>query len=110
VRTSLCPDPRRHEEIHGLFGLLLTSSNSLFSLLPVSACFFFHLSGSEEKQGDTGKGRNGAEGGWQGVSESAVSAKRGGLVWRETGAVRNARRAGAKRRPYEETAVKEKMA
>jgi hypothetical protein len=27
-----------------------------FSLLPVSACFFFHQSGSEEKQGDSGEG------------------------------------------------------
>jgi hypothetical protein len=37
--------------------------------------------------------RTEAEGGWQGVSESAVSAKRVGfgLVWRQTGAVRNAR-------------------
>jgi hypothetical protein len=33
--------------------------------LPVSACFFFHLSGSEEKQGDTGEGtkRSAKEGG-----------------------------------------------
>jgi hypothetical protein len=36
-----------------------------FSLLPVSACFFFHLSGSEEKQGDTVEGtkRSAKEGG-----------------------------------------------
>jgi hypothetical protein len=59
----------------------------------VSACFFFHQSGSEEKQGDTGEGtERRPEGGWQGVRESAVSAKvRLGLLWRETGAVRNAR-------------------
>lgn len=50
----------------------------VFSLLPVSACFFFHLSGSEEKQGDTGEGtERRPEGGWQGVRESAASAKRG---------------------------------
>ena len=35
---------------------------------------------------------NAEQGGWQDVSESAVSAQTGlGLVWRETGAVRNAR-------------------
>jgi len=45
----------------------------------VSACFFFHLSGSEKKQDDTGRrDRTEAEGGWQGVRESAASAKR---VW-----------------------------
>lgn len=50
----------------------------VFSLLPVSACFFFHQSGSEEKQGDTGEGtERRPEGGWQGVRESAASAKRG---------------------------------
>jgi hypothetical protein len=56
-----------------------------FSLLPVSACFFFHLSGSEEKQDDTGEGdRTEPEGGWQGVSESAVSAKvRPEVTWND---------------------------
>jgi len=43
----------------------------------VSACFFFHLSGSEEKQGDTGEGtKRSSKERWQGVSESAASAKR----------------------------------
>ncbi|HWO40026.1 MAG TPA: hypothetical protein VNO32_65510 [Candidatus Acidoferrum sp.] len=51
--------------------------------------------------------RTEAEGGWQGVSESAVSAKvRLGLVWRETGAIRNARpsrgqAASSRNRPVE---------
>jgi len=46
----------------------------------------------EETRRNGERDRTEAEGGWQGVSESAVSAKRGlGLVWRETGAVRNGR-------------------
>jgi hypothetical protein len=49
----------------------------VFSLLPVSACFFFHLSGSEKKQNDASEGIDRRPEGWQGVSESAVSAKRG---------------------------------
>jgi len=55
--------------------------------------FFSSLERSGKKQADTGgRDRTEAEGGWQGVSESAVSAKRGWvLVWRETGAVRNGR-------------------
>jgi hypothetical protein len=36
--------------------LLISSNFIVVSLLPVSACFFFHLSGSEEKQDDTGEG------------------------------------------------------
>jgi hypothetical protein len=44
---------------------LISSNFIVVSLLPVSACFFFHLSGSEEKQGDIGEGteRSRKEGG-----------------------------------------------
>jgi len=49
-----------------------------FPFLPFPACFFLHLSGSGKKQGGTVKGTERSPGGgWQGVSESAVSAKRG---------------------------------
>jgi hypothetical protein len=58
---------------------VLTSSNFMFfPFLPFPACFFLHLSGSGKKQdGDGERDRTEAGGGWQGVSESAVSAKRG---------------------------------
>jgi hypothetical protein len=57
---------------------VLTSSNFIvFSLLPVSACFFFHL---ERQRGKTRRhgqrDETEREGGWQGVSVSAASAKR----------------------------------
>jgi hypothetical protein len=49
-----------------------------FPFLPFPACFFLHLSGSGKKQDGNGeRDRTETEGGWQGVSESAVSAKRG---------------------------------
>jgi hypothetical protein len=67
VNTSLSPDSRAvTRKLNAWLVLLLISSNFIvFSLLPVSACFFFHLSGSEEKQGDTGEGtkRSAKEGG-----------------------------------------------
>jgi hypothetical protein len=56
---------------------LLTFSNFIiFPFLPFPACFFLHLSGSGKKQDGTVKGTERRPKGWQGVSESAVSAKR----------------------------------
>jgi len=59
----------------------------------VSACFFFHLGGSEEKQADTGEGteRRPKEGGRAWVKARWVTNRFGVMVWRETGAVRNVR-------------------
>ena len=39
-----------------LVRLLISSNFIAVSLLPVSACFLFHLTGSEKKQTDTGEG------------------------------------------------------
>src|SRR5260370_5332930 len=48
----------------------------VFSLLPVSACFFFHLERQRGKTRRHGRGdETEREGGWQGASESAASAK-----------------------------------
>ncbi|PYV69726.1 MAG: hypothetical protein DMG97_21155 [Acidobacteria bacterium] len=71
--------------------LLLISSNFIvFFLLPVSACFFFHLSGSEKKQADTGEGtkRSAKEGGRaRGAARCVPNALRHLVfVWRNTGA------------------------
>src|SRR5216683_1608986 len=56
--------------------LLISSSFIVVSLLPVSACFFFHLSGSEKKTNRYWRrDRTEPEEGWQGVSESAGSDK-----------------------------------
>ena len=77
-----------------LWFVVLTSSNFIvFSLSAVSGLFLSSLERQREETRRNGeRDRTEAEGGWQGVSESAVSAKRGlGYVWRETGAVRNAR-------------------
>jgi len=63
--------------------------------------FFSSLKRSGKKQADTGgRDRTEAEGGWQGVSESAVSAKRG-WVWFGAKAAQSETpvRAAAKRRP-----------
>jgi hypothetical protein len=61
---------------------LISSNFIVFSLLPVSACFFFHL---ERQRGKTRRHRRRdeteREGGWQGVSGSAASAKRGWFVF-----------------------------
>jgi hypothetical protein len=57
VRTSLTGLQCCNEEIHSLFGSLLTSSNFVFfPCLPFPACFFLHFSGSGKKQGGTVKG------------------------------------------------------
>jgi hypothetical protein len=80
---------------------LISSNFIVFSLLPVSACFFFHLSGSEEKQGGTGEGNETErEGGRQGVSEGAARAKRFWFMFGATPAQSETpARAAAKRRP-----------
>jgi len=64
-----------------------------FPFLPVSACFFFHWSGSEKKQADTGEGteRRPKEGGRARVKARFVTKRSWFTVWRETGAVRDAR-------------------
>jgi hypothetical protein len=59
--------------------LFLISSNFIvFPFRAVSGLFFSSLERQREKTSRNGaKGRTEPEGGWQGVSESAVSAKRG---------------------------------
>lgn len=60
---------------------------------PDSAVFVVHLRRQPTKTDEpVERGRTESEGGWQGASESAGSAKRGWFyVWRETGAFRSAR-------------------
>jgi hypothetical protein len=82
--------------------LFLISSNFIvFSLLPVSACFFFHL---ERQRGKTRRhwqrDETELEGGWQGVSESAASAKRSWFMFGAKPAQSETPvRAAAERRP-----------
>jgi hypothetical protein len=65
------------ESTASLVLFLISSNFMIFPFLPFPACFVLHQSGSGTKQ--TGNGereRTEPEGGWQGVSESAVRAKR----------------------------------
>jgi hypothetical protein len=70
---------RLNEVIRSFLVLFLISSNFMvFPFLPFPACFVLHKDGSGTKQAGTVKGNERSpEGGWQGVSEGAVRAKRG---------------------------------
>jgi hypothetical protein len=72
----------------------------IFSFLPFPACFVLHRSGSGTKQAGKGERERAEPGGWQGVSESAVRAKRGwGWFGAQPARSEAPARAAAERRP-----------
>jgi hypothetical protein len=70
---------RCDEEIDGLFGSCVDFFYfHVFTLSAVSGLFLPSLErGGKKQDGNGERDRTKTEGGWQGVSESAVSAKRG---------------------------------